>query len=437
MVRNFLTEPVFGDPELETLFSSPALARAHADVEAALARAQAGLGIIPDEAATAITLAAERLEFPPGALAQGVADTGIPVPALVKLMRAEVGEPHADWVHWGATSQDIIDNAMTLCSRAALRILSDRLSQLIGALSDQSAKHADTVMAARTRGQLATPTTFGLRIAQWAQPLIGSESEIEAVSKHAFRVQFGGASGNQSAIAPHGPDVAERLAAQLDLPPSPPWHTDRTGFRALSNWLVDVTIALGKIATDLILLSRGEVAEAFGGLGGGSSTMPHKSNPVTAEAVVALSRMAVIYGSGLTETGIHSEERDGPHWTLEWKLLPDLFICCGRALSQSQVLIQTLSVNKTTMSQRIESAPEIMAEAAVFALAERLGRQKATQVVAQALSQPDPLPMALGAVAPDVDWAQVLDPNKVIEASQRVADSVFARRRSSDTGHKS
>lgn len=428
MVRNFLTEPVFGDPEIEALFGNTALSKAMLEVEAALARAQAGLDIIPTAAADAISASARQLVIPTEVLSEGVSNTGIPVPALVKALRADVGYPHADWVHWGATSQDIIDNGLSLCYRNALVQLQTRLGDLIDTLAQHSKSYSSTLMAARTRGQLATPTTFGLRVAQWAQPLISCELDLKRVSEQALRVQFGGASGNQTAIAPNGPAIADSLARELNLAPGLPWHTDRSGLNRLSAWLVSVTTALGKIAHDMAILSRSEVAEAFGGTGGGSSTMPHKSNPVTVEAILSLSQLALTYGGGLAATGIHGEERDGPNWTLEWLYLPDLFVMCGRALSHGLVLTRNLKVNAETMQRRIEDSPEVMAEAAVFALSHHVGRQQASMIVAQALSQPEPLPSALAKLEPTLDWQSALDPANVVEPSKQIAEDIFVQR---------
>lgn len=428
MVKNFLSEPVFGDPAIAALFESPALSRAMLEVEAALAEVQAGLGIIPSEAATAIAKTARALQINPAQLAEGVARSGVPVPALVKALRAELDQPHGDQVHWGATSQDIVDTALALRYRAALEILETRLGAVIDTLAEQSTSHAHTIMAARTRGQLATPTTLGLRIAQWAQPLIDCERDLGRVRERALRVQFGGASGNQAATAPDGPAIADGLARALGLSASPPWHTDRSGLRALAVWCSTLTSALGKIAQDMAILSRGEIAEAFGGTGGGSSTMPHKSNPVTAEAILSLAKLATVYDAGLAAASIHAEERDGAHWTVEWQLLPDLMVVCGKALAKSLVLVETLTADPEGMARRIAAAPEMMAEAAVFALSREFGRQKATALVTDAISRPEPLPEALAVLDPGPDWAMILDPAWAAEPSRVVAEQIFARR---------
>lgn len=429
MIANFLTQPIFGDPEIAEIFSSSEIARNLLIVEVALAKAQSEIGIVPVESAEAISEAGATLTIPENVLIDGVTTSGVPVPALVKALREAVGAPHDDWVHWGATSQDIIDNAMSLCYLKALNILEQRLSDLLDTLQNQSQKHSQTLMAARTRGQLATPTTFGLRVAQWAQPLIGCEGDIADIKSKALRVQFGGASGNQSAVAPHGPAIAKQLAKELGLTPHPPWHTDRSGIKSLSSWLAKIVTALGKMAGDMSILSRGEIAEASAGRGGGSSTMPHKSNPVTSEAITSLARVATAYEFGLATSSIHLEERDGANWSVEWRLLPELIITCGSALNQSGTLLANLTANVGQMRARLDATPEMMAESAVCALSKSHGGQKAQKIVTQALSRPSPLAEALREIAPDLDWPQIFDPTSVFKASESVASEIFQMRR--------
>jgi 3-carboxy-cis,cis-muconate cycloisomerase len=430
---NFLTQPIFGDPEIAEIFSSGEIARNLLNVEGALAKAQAGLGIVPDDTAVAIAEACAALSISESVLTDGATASGVPVPVLVKALREAVGAPHDDWVHWGATSQDIIDSAMSLCYSKALDILGQRLSSLLDSLQFQSQKYSTTLMAARTRSQLATPTTFGLRIAQWAQPLIGCEAEMPEVRSKALRVQFGGASGNQSAVAPHGPMIAMRLAEELGLTPCSPWHTDRSGIRTLSSWLAKIVSALGKIAGDISILSRSEIAEASAGRGGSSSAMPHKSNPVTSEAILSLARVATAYEFGLATSAIHLEERDGANWSVEWRLLPELIITCGSALNQSEILLENLTANVDHMHARLDATPEMMAESAVQALSKSIGRQKAQKIVAQALSSPSSFIDGLLESATDLDWLQINEPSSLIEASKSVVSGIFQMRQTHST----
>ena len=429
MVKAFLTDPIYGDA-ITTHFDTTALIADLAEVEAALAEAQASLGVIPEAAGTAIGSAARGLSVDPEDLAAGTAAAGVPIPALVAAIRTAVGPPHDDWVHWGATSQDVVDCAFMLAYGRGLAELAGRLSAVIDALEARSAQFGETVFAGRTRGQIATPITLGLRVAQWAQPLIALENEVAHLRHQALRVQFGGASGAQSAIAPHGVAVAEGLGRALGLEPGPPWHTDRTPVRLISGWLGRLVAALAKMAGDVVLLSRSEIAEARAGGGGGSSTMPQKSNPVTAEAVLSIARVVLGCEAGLGAAATHAEERDGGNWAVEWLLMPQLFTLAGAALRHGARLAETLEANEDAMAARLRAVPEVMAEAVVFALAPSLGRQAAQALVKDALAAPEPFAAALQTRGPEgFDWDPVLSPDAVVAPSQAVAKGIFAARR--------
>ncbi|MEL6782735.1 MAG: lyase family protein, partial [Pseudomonadota bacterium] len=348
--------------------------------EIALARAQASLGIVPQEAASEIA----TLQPPDDAsavLADGVASSGVPVPALVGHLRQQMPDEAADWLHFGATSQDIVDTAFCLCAETALDDLALTLSALINALQDLSEAHANTLMLARTRGQLATPVTFGLRVAQWAQPLIGLEGELDALRRAALRVQLGGASGSRSVLGNSANNIATYMASVLGLTAGPPWHTDRSEIRRLANWLTRLVAATGKIGRDVSLMTRGEIAELRLSDAGGSSTMPHKSNPVTAEALQSLVPVAAGYEAGLAAASVHAEERDGAHWPVEWVLMPPLFETAGAALGHANKLLGNLVVDAEAMRERATSDASVLAEAAVFALAPKVGRVAAGRIV--------------------------------------------------------
>lgn len=430
MSDTYLTRPIFGDPEMKRCFGDAALTRAMLDVEAALARSQAALGVIPTAAAREITDCATKLDVNKDMLEQGVAKAGVPVPALVAALKDALGSPHDDWVHWGATSQDIVDTAMALLMRDGLDLLATQLAGLIDRLEETSQKNKATVMVARTRGQLATPITFGLRAAQWAQPLIALEAELADLRGRTLKVQFGGAAGSQSAVAPHGAAIANALAQNLGLAPAVPWHTDRSAPSRLADWLSSLVTACAKMAGDLVLSGRGEIAEVRAGTGGGSSTMPQKSNPVTAEAIVSLSRVALALNTGLRASAGHAEERDGAMWAVEWLLLPQLFETTSAALRHSATLAADLKPDLAAMRQRLDDTPEVFAEAAVFALATNIGRQQATALVTEALSAPEPLGVALRKSAPqNIDWDAVLSPDHFIRPAADVAAAIFAARR--------
>ena len=423
---SMLNDPIFGHAPTRAHFEDQAFAEAMLRVEVALARAQADLGIVPAAAAGEIA----ALRGPSDAtaeLAAGVAASGVPVPALIDVLRRELSEDAANWLHFGATSQDIVDTAFCLCAQAALGDLSVMLAALIDTLEALSTAHAETLMLGRTRGQLATPITFGLRVAQWAQPMIALEAQMGALKAEVLRVQLGGASGSRSAFGALGEDVARRMAEALDLADGPPWHADRSGMRRLAGWLGRLVAALGKIGKDVAISTRGEVAELRLARAGRSSTMPHKSNAVRAEALQSLMPVAAGYEAGLAAGAIHAEERDGAHWSVEWALVPQLFETAGAGLAHATALCEVLEVDSQAMRDRVEAEPAVRAEAAVFALAQKTGGIEAARIVAAALASGRPLWTAL-AEHQDIDWDTALSDAGFTSAAARTARQIFTAR---------
>ena len=421
-----LVKAQFGHAPTRECFSDVAVVSAMVRVEAALATVEAELGLIPAEAAAAISrLSASDLDVE--AIAKGVRSAGVPVPALVADMRQRLPRDAADVLHWGATSQDIVDTALCLCFCEALTLIEGDLDRLIDVLQSESENARDVPMLARTRGQFATPITAGLRIAQWARPLIALEAELASMRRAALRVQFGGASGSRSVVHPNGHKISAGLASALGLTDGPPWHTDRSGFRRLANWLVRVVEATGKIGCDLAISSRGEIGEMRGGGGGGSSTMPHKSNPVTAEALQSLVVLARSHEAGLASATVHTEERDGAMWPVEWTLFPSLFEVAGAALDHAIQLVGSLEIDTGAMSRRIDDNPDVLAEAAAFALAPMLGLVAAKKVVANALKAPEPFLEAL-ATRSEFDWSDWDPHRQAVQAAREVAEEIFAGR---------
>ncbi len=420
---------LFGDPELAALVGDTAAIAGMVRFEAALARVQGGLDVIPEASGRAIEAGLDGLTIPPETLASGVASTGVAVPALVAELRKHLPPEHGQFLHWGATSQDVIDTAHVLCWRAALDVLERRLGGLIDAFEEQSRAHASVLMAGRTRSQIATPITFGLRIAQWAAPLIEAETALAPLRDKVLKIQFGGASGANTAIAPNGPAIAMGLAQALDLRFAPPWHSDRTGPRTLAHWLGDLAVALDKIAGDMMLMSRSEIGEARAGAGGGSSTMPQKANPVGAEAVRVLSHLARTAQMGLTLSGGHAEERDGVNWTLEWTLVPQMLMAIGAAMTHATALAKSLKGDADRMAHHLSANSGVMAEAASFALAQTMPRAEAQARVKQAAATGKPLIDALTELEPGIDWATRLQPDAAIAPCKQIAEQILSARK--------
>ena len=420
---------LMGDPELAVLLGAQAEIRAMVEVEIALARAQTQLGILPDGTGAAMARALEGFIPDPNALRSGITSSGVPVPALVSEIRAALPDNLAQWVHWGATTQDIVDTATMMQAAQCLEVFQTRLARLIDMLSQQARAHAQTLMAGRTRTQMAAPITLGLRIAQWAQPLISLENELGALQQRCFRIQFGGAVGAQTAVAPHGPAISLIMATELGLADGPPWHVDRSGIIALAFWLVSLNTALTKFAKDLLILARSEVAEVFAGEPGSSSTMPQKANPVQSEMIVALGSIATALQSGLVAAASPVEERDGASWSVEWVLLPQLLLTCGAAMRHAVSLAETLRPDTERMSLNLTDNSGLMAEAASFALANVMPRTQAQGLVKVAAQMDMPLREALAEVTDaKIDWPTVLDPARVIAPCEQVIDAILSRR---------
>lgn len=428
-----LYSDLLGDEELAGILASSTEIRAMIRVELALAQAQSDIGMIPDTAGAAMATALADVPLDMEVLAQGISGSGVPVPAMLAQLRKALPAELSQWLHWGATSQDIVDTASMLQMADCLNLFGTRLSQLLDTLHAQSKAHATTVMAARTRTQFATPITLGLRLAQWAQPLIRMETQLATLKADVLRVQFGGAAGANTAVAPHGPAIAAAMAGRLNLSNSPPWHTDRSGIIAVSGWLLQVCLSLSKMAKDLMIMSRSEVAELTAGHAGGSSTMPQKANPIQSEMVVALGTIAQALHGGLCAAASPVEERDGASWTVEWVLLPQLLVTTGCALRHALVLADTLSVDAVRMQSTVHDNSQLMAEAASFALAEHLPRAEAQALVKRAATRGVPLPQALTLELAeradiDLDWDKVLDPNLACDPGMQISEAIFSSR---------
>ncbi|MEM9049664.1 MAG: 3-carboxy-cis,cis-muconate cycloisomerase [Pseudomonadota bacterium] len=425
---------LYGDPEIAPLFTDASALRAMMRVEAALARAQAGLGMIPQAAAEAIGTAAETARLDPAALATGTAQDGVPVPALVTAFRAALPEEAAAWLHFGATSQDILDTALILQLRAMLEVLEARLERLIAALADQAEAHRGTVMAARTRAQIATPTLLGARIAVWGAPILRQRDRLAELRPRLLQASLAGASGTLASMGPQGPAVARAMAAALHLGAEPiPWNAARDSLAELGGWLSLLTGALGKIGADLILLGQTELREAQAGAAGGSSTMPHKTNPVGPETLVALARAAPGHLATLHQALIHTGDRDGAAWAAEWQALPPLCLSAGAATRHGLALIETLRADPARMARSMDDTQGLMmAEAASFALAAYMPRPEAQALVKSACQDAaagsTPLDKILAAKtdAP-LDWDAVFDPARYTGMAAEIVEAFLAK----------
>lgn len=426
--------PLLADPEVGALFGDAAEIASLLRVEAALAQVQGRLGVIPAEAAARILAAlTDAIEDPValdlGALAARTAADGVALPGLVEALRRLVGGEAAAFLHWGATSQDIADTGLILRLRDALTVLEARTAAVIAALAALADAHRGTPMAARTRGQQATPIRFGLKAANWLAPLLRQRQRLAELRPRLLAVQFGGAAGDLSALGDDGPAVADGLADALGLARAEPWHTQRDRLLELGNWLAMTTAALGKLGGDLILLAQSEVGEIRLKGAGGSSTMPHKQNPVGPEMLVALARFTAGQLGTLHQAALQDHERDGAAWTLEWLTLPGMVVAAAAALRHAAAVLAALEVDSGRMRAALQAGGGLaFAEAASFALARHMPRPAAQALVKAAVAKLVPGADLLGTLATmtdaPVDWPALREP--AAGATELLIDRILA-----------
>lgn len=366
--------------------SDRAWLQAMLDVEAALARACACAGRIPEADAATIAAACQAERFDIAALgAQGMG-TGNPVLAMVEALRAALPERVADHVHRGATSQDILDTAAMLVAKRALEPIAADASGAAKACAQLAERHRETPMLGRTLLQQALPVTFGLKAAGWLAGIESARSDLLATAERALAVQLGGAVGTAAAFGEDGVSLVAGLAHELDLAePALPWHTERGRVAGIASGLSLLAGALAKPARDVTLLAQGEVEEvrerpADGG--GGSSTMPHKRNPVAAVAVLACAGRAPGLAATLHAAMVQEHERAAGAWQSEWETLSDLLRVVGSAAAGAREMLERLEVDGERMRANLRAAGDlVMAESVVSALAGQLGWWPAQELV--------------------------------------------------------
>ncbi len=360
--------------------------------EAALARAEAATGVIPAGAADPIAKACKAGLFDLGALAEAATRSGNLAIPLVKALTANVAKADPDaarYVHWGATSQDVIDTATMLGLRAAIDALLSDTDRAIAGFAKLAAKHRDTAMVARTWLQHALPMPFGLKLAEYAAALHRSRTRLRRLRGETLALQFGGAAGTLAALGDKGLLVAERLALELELPlPDAPWHTHRDRIAEAASVFAILAGTCGKIARDLQLMMQTDVAEAFEPSGegrGGSSTMPHKRNPVAAATALAAATMAPGLAATIFAAQVQEHERSAGPWHAEWPTLPMLLLVTSGALAATVDIAEGLEVDTARMRVNLEATHGlIMAEAVTMALAETIGKSEAHHLIGTA-----------------------------------------------------
>ena len=330
---------------IEAHFTEQAEIEAMLRFEGALAAVEADLGLIPKAAGRAIETTATALQPDPECLAIGIQRDALVVPVLVHILRKAVGADHGKHVHFGATSQDVIDTGLILRLRDALTILRNDLAAVVSALEVLKAKFGRFKIMGRTRMQCALPIAFDDRIDTWMEPLSRHQDALTSLGVRLLSVQFGGAVGTLDKLGDAGPHVRAALAKRLSLTdPGSAWHVQRDRIADLVHWLSQVSGSVGKIGQDLLLMTQNEIGEATLASTGTSSTMPHKRNPVQAELLVTLARLNAGKLGTMGQSIIHEGERSGVAWTLEWFVLPEMIATTAASLMIAKTALEGLEI---------------------------------------------------------------------------------------------
>lgn len=380
-----LLKNTFGTPEMRAIFDEEAFIETFMHVEAALARAEAQAGLIPTTAAEEISDTATIEHVNRDRLAELIETTGHTAMSIIGAWRDTIGDA-GEYIHWGATTQDIIDTTFVLQLRDAIAIVERDLTALRDTLVTLAEDHAATPMMGRTHYVHATPITFGLKTAIWVDELDRHLDRLEALTDRLFVLQFFGATGTLASLGETGPPVQRSLADELDLAlPDVCWQPARDRIAEAINLMAAIATSVGKLANTVLFLNRPEVGEVTEGIPAGSigsSTMPHKRNPKKSETIVGLATVVRAYGHVMNEISDTVDERSASTWYIEFALIPETFLLTGRILEHARKLTESLDVNPDRMTENMGIYGGLVAsERVMMTLAEALGRQTAHDIV--------------------------------------------------------
>ena len=385
VLDSILFRDAFGTPPMREVFSDFSLISRYVEVEIALAKAEARCGVIPPEAAAEIAGRADVSLLDFDLLRRETEIVGYPILPLVHQLVKQCGEA-GRYVHWGATTQDIMDSAVILQVRDGLSIIEADISALRGILADLSRRHRDTPMAGRTHLQQALPVTFGYKTAIWLAMFDRHAERLEQLKPRVLVGQFAGAAGTLASLGDRGFDVQTAFCQQLGLGvPVSTWHVARDGLAEVVNFLGLVTGSLGKIALDIMIMASTEFAELYEPFvkgRGASSTMPQKRNPISSELMLAACKGVRQHAGLMLDAMVQDFERATGPWHAEWMAIPESFVLTAGALHQAKFALGGLIVDQNRMAENLDvSRGLIVAEAVMMGLAPQLGRQEAHDVV--------------------------------------------------------
>jgi len=386
VVNSSIFGEMFGSDQMRSIFSDAALIQRYLDVEVALARAQAKLGIIPDKAAEAIARVATVDRVNMRTLAERTQIVGYPILPLIEQLSVWAEDGLGQYSHWGATTQDIMDTADVLQIRDALNLVEEDLDAIGNALAKFAAEHASTPMAGRSHLQHALPISFGYKCATWLSAIDRHRARLKDVRQRVEVVQFSGAAGTLASLGKNGLPTQQALAAELGLGvPDITWHTIRDNFAEVTGLLALLTGTIGKIGYDIMLMMQteiGEVLEPFVEGRGASSTMPQKRNPISSEMMLASAKIVREQHSAMLDAMVQDHERATGQWHVEWQALPTAFIIASGGLSAAREVLEGLEVRPDAMANVLDTTKGlIVAEAVMMGLAPTIGRQVAHDLV--------------------------------------------------------
>ena len=441
-----LFDPLFTTDAMCQVFSDRHRLQCMLDFEAALARALVASGIAPKSVIAAIESQCRAELFDMESLARATALSGnvaIPMVKSLTQLVAKTDPQAASFVHWGATSQDAIDTGLVLQMREALDFLDRDLASLSTSLVRLAEAHKSTLIAGRTWLQQGPPVTFGLKVAGWLDAVERHRERVSHARKQVLVLQFGGAVGTLAAVGDRGLELAAALARELKLDlPEVPWHSHRDRLAEVAASLGLLVGSLGKIARDISLMSQteiDEVVEPFGPGRGGSSTMPHKRNPVGSAVILAAALRVPALVSTVLTAMVQEHERGLGGWHAEWETLPEIFRLAAGALARTNEIVAGLEVHPGKMSQNLNvTRGLVLAEAVAFALRERLGKEKSHQIVEEAarravkdgrdfadvlLSSPD-----VSSHISRAELSRLLDPANYLGSAEEMTEKVLSAR---------
>jgi 3-carboxy-cis,cis-muconate cycloisomerase len=384
-------DPSIRSARVHALFAETATLSRYLQVEVALAQTEAALGIIPERAAQAIAASATPENIDRERYRQDFATVGFPIVGLVRQLTKLVPDGLGEFTHWGATTQDIMDTGLVLALQDVVEWTEQALDTIIGNVARIADEHSDTLMIGRSQMQHAVPITFGYKAAGWLVALSRHQRRLKELRPRLLQVQFGGAVGTLVALHPDGPAVRHGMAERLGLAePTVCWHTHRDSLCEIITFFGLLTATLAKIATDIMLMAQTEVAEVHEPTTkdrGVSSTMPHKRNPVLSQQIIVAARLTRAQVGSMLEAMVQDHERGSATWQMEWTLIPTTAAYALSALERAMELIEGLDIHPERMTENLGLSHQfVYAEAVMMALAPQLGRQKAHDLVDEAVS---------------------------------------------------